>query len=92
MGHGWQPQSLPVIGQLALSSALQSTGFAHFPNHWLVSAINKIAISGVQWAKQWLKSLAASKLLVLAMMADMSHAAIDLCRFFDKESIWTLPR
>ena len=48
----------------------------------MLTTINKIAISGVQWAKQWLKSLAASKLLVLAMMADMSHAAIDLCRFF----------
>jgi hypothetical protein len=57
----------------------------HLPE--MLTTINKISAGGSSWAKQWLDKVSATDILVLAMMADMSRAAIDLCRYFDKETM-----
>ena len=49
--------------------------------------ISKVAQSGSAWATAWIRDTSASKILALGMMADMSHAAIDLCRYCDKETM-----
>ena len=52
-----------------------------------LQTITKVGQSGLDWAKNWIRDISASKILALGMMADMSHAAIDLCRYCDKETM-----